>query len=186
MKEFSKSLRLTIILIVFFGGCYPLLIWAIGRLAPNQADGLPVVKNGKIVGYELVGMKFTDDKYFWGRPSAVDYNAASTGGSNQGPTNPDHLSAVKARIDSFLVHNPTVKASDIPADLVTASGSGLDPDISPKAAFIQVARIATVRNLKEEQVHKLIEDHISKPAFGFWGMQTVNVAALNRALDELK
>ena len=88
MKEFSRALRLTIILIVFFGAGYPLFIWAIGRLMPNNAEGLPIEKNGKIVGYENIGQKFTEDKYFWGRPSAVDYNAASAGASNLGPTNP--------------------------------------------------------------------------------------------------
>ena len=186
MKEFSRALRLTIILIVFFGAAYPLFIWAIGRIMPNNAEGLPIEKNGKIVGYENIGQKFTDDKYFWGRPSAVNYNAASAGASNLGPTNPALSDAIKARIDSFIIHNPGVKASDIPIDLVTVSGSGLDPHISPQAARIQVARVAKVRNLSEDKVKALVEYHIEKPSLGFFGMEQVNVLKLNLALDEVK
>jgi len=186
MKEFSRALRLTIILIVFFGVGYPLFIWAIGRIMSNNAEGMPIVKNGKTIGYENIGQKFTDDKYFWGRPSAVDYNAASAGASNLGPTNPALKDAIKARIDTFIVHNPGVKASDIPIDLVTASGSGLDPHISPDAARIQIARVAKTRNLSEERVKSLVEEHIEKPSMGFFGMEQVNVLKLNLALDELK
>ncbi|MEP7235456.1 MAG: K(+)-transporting ATPase subunit C [Ignavibacteriota bacterium] len=186
MKNFSKSLRLTVVLIVFFGACYPLLIWGIGRLMPNQAEGLPIEKNGKIVGYENIGQKFTDDKYFWGRPSAVDYNAASTGGSNQGPTNPAHLDLVKSRIDSFIIHNPGVKPADIPSEMVTASGGGLDPHITPKGAMIQVARVAKTRGLSEDKVKALVESHTEKPYFGFFGPERVNVLKLNLALDDIK
>jgi K+-transporting ATPase ATPase C chain len=186
MKEFSKAIRLTVVLIIFFGVCYPLFIWAIGRLMPSASEGLPIEKNGKLLGYENIGQKFTDDKYFWGRPSAVDYNAASTGGSNQGPTNPAHLEAVKARIDTFLVHNPGVKTTDIPADLVTASGGGLDPHISPQAAIIQVARIAKVRGISEEKISSLVRSNIEEPYLGFFGTRRINVLKLNLALDELK
>jgi K+-transporting ATPase ATPase C chain len=186
MKEFSRALRLTIILIIFFGAAYPLFIWAIGRIMPNNAEGLPLEKNGKIIGYENIGQRFTDDKYFWGRPSAVDYNAASAGASNLGPTNPALKDAIKARIDSFIVHNPGVRASDIPIDLVTTSGSGLDPHISPEAARIQIARVAKTRNLSEEKVKALVEDHIEKPSMEVFGMERVNVLKLNLALDTLK
>jgi K+-transporting ATPase ATPase C chain len=186
MNNFSKSLRLTIVLIVFFGACYPLFIWAIGRLMSDQAEGLPIVKNGKLMGYENIGQNFSADNYFWGRPSAVNYNAASTGGSNQGPTNPAHLDLVKSRIDSFLVHNPGVKASDIPSEMVTASGGGLDPHITPQGAKIQIARIAKVRGLSEDKIRALVESHIDKPFFGFFGPERVNVLQLNLALDEVK
>lgn len=186
MKEFTRALRLTIVLIVFFGLCYPLFIWALGRLMPNRSEGLPIEKNGKIVGYENIGQKFTDDKYFWGRPSAVDYNAASTGGSNLGPSNPVLADAVKARIDTFIVHNPGVKASDIPIDLVTASGSGLDPHISPQAARIQVARIAAVRKIPVDALNALVESHIEHPTLGIFGTEHINVLELNLALDELR
>jgi potassium-transporting ATPase KdpC subunit len=186
MKQFTSALRLTIVLIVFFGLCYPLFIWAIGRLMPNASEGLPIEKNGKIVGYENIGQNFTDDKYFWGRPSAVNYNAASTGGSNLGPSNPALRNAVQARVDTFLVHNPGIKASDIPIDLVTTSGSGLDPHISPEAARIQIARIARVRGITAERLQSLVESHIERPTMGIFGISRVNALRLNLALDELK
>ncbi|MBS1902222.1 MAG: potassium-transporting ATPase subunit KdpC [Bacteroidetes bacterium] len=186
MNDLRISLRLTFILIVLFGLVYPVFIWAVGRIAPNAADGFPIKVHGSVVGYENIGEKFTDDKYFWGRPSAVDYNAAASGGSNQGPTNPDHIAAVKARIDSFMVHNAGVQPGDIPTDLVTASGSGLDPHISPQSARIQIARIARVRGLSETRLRSLVDEHIEHPIFGFFGTERVNVLKLNIALDELK
>src|SRR5689334_6022913 len=150
MKNFLVSIKLTLALVVICAGLFPLLIAFIGKLAPGGGKGETITVNGKVVGYANVGQKFTDDKYFWGRPSAVDYNAAGSAGSNKGPTNPDYLKTVQDRIDSFLVHNPGIKKEDIPADLVTASGSGLDPDISPMAAYVQVKRVAAVRGLPEE------------------------------------
>jgi potassium-transporting ATPase KdpC subunit len=142
--------------------------------------------NGKVVGYKLIGQKFTDDKYFRSRPSAVDYNAAGSGGSNKGPTNPDYLKTVQDRIDSFLVHNPGVKKEEIPSELVTASGSGQDPDLSPAAVYIQVKRIASVRSVPEEKVRALVSQHIEKPLFGLFGTERVNVLKLNIDLDNLK
>lgn len=186
MKDFTRSLILTLLLIVFFGALYPLFIWVVGRAVPVASEGSPIVRNGKIVGFENIGQNFTDDKYFNGRPSAVGYNAAATGGSNAGPTNPGYLETVKARIDTFLVHNPNVKASDIPSELVTASGGGLDPHISPQGARIQIARVASVRGLSEENVRSLVERAIEKPAIGFLGTERVNVLKLNIALDDLK
>ena len=135
------------------------------------------------MGYENVGQKFTDDKYFQGRPSAVDYNAAGSGGSNKGPSNPDYLQIVKDRIDTFLVHNPGVKKEEIPADLVTASGSGLDPHISPAAAYVQVKRIASIRALQEDKVKELVNSQIEQPILG---PSVVNVLKINIALDNLK
>ena len=129
-----------------------------------------------------IGQKFTDDKYFWGRPSAVDYNAAGSAGSNKGPSNPDYLKIVQDRIDTFLVHNPGIKKEEIPADLVTASGSGLDPHISPASAYVQVKRIATVRDLAEDKVKALVDQHIEKTILG---PSVVNVLKLNVALDNL-
>ena len=183
---FLPSLKITLILIVVAGGLYPLLISAIGKLAPGGGDGLTLTVNGKVVGYANVGQKFTKDKYFWGRPSAVDYHADGSGGSNKGPNNPDYLKDVKSRIDTFLKHNPTVKKEQIPAELVTASGSGLDPDLSPAGAKIQAARVAKVRNLSEQQVLALIDTHTEKPLLGLFGPEKVNVLKLNVALDELK
>src|ERR1700675_1225727 len=118
MKEhILPAIRLTIVSILFFCGVYTIFILGIAQAAPSNGKGETVTVNGKVVGYKLIGQKFTDDKYFWSRPSAVDYNAAGSGGSNKGPTNPDYLAQVQARIDTFLVHNPSVKKSDIPSEL---------------------------------------------------------------------
>ncbi|MGB3007372.1 MAG: K(+)-transporting ATPase subunit C [Chitinophagaceae bacterium] len=185
-KNLLISLKLTLVMIILCAVLYPLLIASIGKATPGGGKGETVSVNGKVVGYEKIGQKFTDDKYFWGRPSAVDYNAAGSAGSNKGPSNPDYLQIVKDRIDSFLVHNPGVKKGDIPAEMVTASGSGLDPDISPAGAYIQVKRIATVRNLPEEKIIVLVEEHIQKPLAGMLGPSKVNVLKLNIALDNLK
>lgn len=138
------------------------------------------------MGWKLLGQKFTDDRYFRSRPSAVDYNAAASGGSNKGPTNPEYLQSVQSRIDSFLAHNPGIQKQEIPSDLVTASGSGLDPHISVQAAYIQVARIARRRNLSEEKVRNLVARNIEKPLLGLFGTEKVNVLQLNLNLDGLK
>jgi K+-transporting ATPase ATPase C chain len=177
------SLKLTAVLIVLCSVLYPLLIAGIAKTAPGQGKGVSLTVNGKVVGYENIGQKFTKDEYFWSRPSAVDYNAAGSGGSNKGPYAPDFLVTVKARIDTFVKHNPGVNKSDIPTEMVTASGSGLDPDISPKGAYIQIARVAKARNLSEEQIHKLVDLHIEKPLLGILGPEKVNVLKLNIALD---
>lgn len=165
---------------------YPLLIAAVGKTAPGGGRGETVMVKGKVVGYLLIGQKFTNENYFWGRPSAVDYNAAGSAGSNKGPSNPDYLKTVQDRIDTFLVHNPGVTKAQIPADLVTASGSGLDPDISPASAYIQVARVAKVRNLDPAKVKALVDQHVDKPLLGVLGPEKVNVLKLNVALDALK
>lgn len=181
-KNLLISLKLTLIMIILCAVLYPLLIAAIGKATPGGGKGKTLSINGKVVGYELIGQKFNDDKYFWGRPSAVDYNAAGSAGSNKGPSNPDYLQIVQNRIDTFLVHNPGIKKEEIPADLVTASGSGLDPDISPASAYIQVKRIAGIRNLPEEKIRTLVDQHIEK---GMLGPDKVNVLKLNIALDNL-
>ena len=173
-------------MIILCAVLYPLLIAGVGKLAPGSGKGVTVTVKGKVVGYEKIGQKFDDDKYFWGRPSAVDYNAAGSAGSNKGPSNPDYLQIVQDRIDTFLVHNPGVKKEEIPADLVTASGSGLDPDISPSAALVQVKRIAAVRNIAEEKIKTLVIQHTEKSFAGIVGPEKVNVLKLNIALDSLK
>lgn len=181
------SIKITVILLVICAGLYPLAIAAIGKLTPGNGDGETVSYKGRVVGFANVGQKFTKDQYFWSRPSAVDYNAAGSAGSNKGPTNPDYLNKdVKGRIDTFLKHNPTVKKEQIPAELVTASGSGLDPDLSPQGAKIQVARIAKVRGIQEQQLITLVDEHTEKPLLGLFGPSKVNVLKLNIALDELK
>ena len=124
-KHLLVSLKLTFVMILILSGLYPLLIAGVAKLAPGNGKGETLSVNGKVVGYANVGQKFTEDKYFWSRPSAVEYNAANSGGSNKGPSNPDYLKLVQERIDTFLVHNPGVKKEQIPSDMVTASGSGL-------------------------------------------------------------
>ena len=163
---------------------YPMAIFGIAQLAPNKGEGETVTVNGKVVGYQKIGQKFDKSNYFWGRPSAVDYNAAGSGGSNKGPSNPDYLALVQKRIDTFLIVHPYLKKSEIPSDMVTASGSGLDPNISPQGALIQVKRVAKERKLSEDKVKALVETKINSPAV--IGTATVNVLELNVALDELK
>jgi K+-transporting ATPase ATPase C chain len=177
------SLKLTFVLIIICSVLYPLLISGIAKAAPGKGKGETIEVNGKVVGYANIGQKFTNDNYFQGRPSAVDYNAAGSGGSNKAPSNAEYLTLVKTRIDTFLVHNPEIKKADIPSELVTASGSGLDPNISPKGALVQVKRIAKLRSLKEEQLTKLVNEQTEKPLFG---TEKVNVLKLNIALNKIK
>ena len=129
-KYLLPSLKLTLVCIIICSVLYPLFIAGVAKLSPGGGKGETLLVNGKVVGYANIGQKFTADKYFNSRPSAVDYNAAGSAGSNKGPSNPDYLKQVQDRIDSFLVHNPSIKKEQIPSELVTASGSGLDPDIS--------------------------------------------------------
>ncbi|HEY6976893.1 MAG TPA: K(+)-transporting ATPase subunit C [Chitinophagaceae bacterium] len=185
-KYLLPSLKLTLVLIIICSVLYPLFIAAVGKLTPGGGNGETVSVNGKVVGYAIIGQKFTNDKYFRGRPSAVDYNAAGSGGSNKGPTNPDYLKQVQDRIDTFLAHNPGVRKEDIPAELVTASGSGEDPDLSPAAAKVQVKRIAAIRKINEKKIYALVDQHTESPLLGFLGPSKVNVLKLNIALDELK
>lgn len=185
-KNLLISLKLTLVMVLLCAVLYPLLIAGIGKATPGGGKGETVSVNGKVVGYEKIGQKFTEDKYFWGRPSTVDYNAAGSAGSNKGPSNPDYLQTVKDRIDSFLVHNPGIKKEEIPAEMVTASGSGLDPDISPAGAYVQVKRVATARGIAEDKIKALVQEHVQKPLAGMLGPSKVNVLKLNVALDNLK
>jgi K+-transporting ATPase ATPase C chain len=179
------SLKITFATLILFGVLYPLLITGIAKIiAPNGGKGEEVIVNGKVAGFELIGQKFDKDKYFNSRPSAVDYNAASSGGSNKGPANPAYLALVQARIDTFLVHNPEVIKNEIPVDIITASGSGLDPHISPAAAQIQIARIARVRNISKDKLEVLVNECIEEPFFCM-GTQRVHLLHLNIALDQL-
>ncbi len=180
------AIRLTVVMLILTSVIYPLVVAGIAKLAPGGGKGVTVEAKGRVVGYALIGQKFTDDRYFNSRPSAVEYNAAGSAGSNKGPSNPDYLKTVQARIDTFLVHNPTVKKADIPAELVTASGSGLDPDLSPAAAKIQIARIAKVRSLPAERLTQLVDANTYGPLLGLFGPSSVNVLKLTVALDQLR
>ncbi len=184
-QHILPAIRLTAVCIIFFVGLYTLLIWAIAQAAPNRGEGEKVTVNNKVAGYALEGQNFTQDNYFCGRPSAVGYNAAGSGGSNKGPSNPDYLKTVQNRIDTFLAHNPGIDKASIPSELVTASGSGLDPDISLQGAYIQIARIAKARNISEGKIKNLVTQHIDKPLLGLFGTAKVNVLKLNIALDEI-
>lgn len=184
MKNIFSILKFTLLLVVLFSVIYTMAILGIAQFAPNKGKGETISVNGKVVGYQKTGQKFDKSNYFWGRPSAVDYNAAGSAGSNKGPSNPEYLALVQKRIDAFLIVHPYLKKSEIPSDMVTASGSGLDPNISPEGALIQVKRVAKVRNLSEEKVKALVETKIYRPAI--MGTATVNVLELNVALDELK
>lgn len=156
MKEnIFPAIRLTAVCLLFFSGIYTLIVLGFAQLAPNKGKGEIITAKGKSY-YSNIGQKFTEDKYFYSRQSAVDYNAAGAGGSNKGPSNPDYLAAVQARIDTFLVHNPGVKKSEIPSDIVTASGAGLDPHISVQAANVQVKRIGKIRDIAEGNLQQLI------------------------------
>ena len=184
MKNIFSILKLTLLMVVLFAVLYPLSIYGIARFAPNKGKGETVSVNGKVVGYQKIGQKFDKSNYFWGRPSAVNYNAAGSAGSNKGATNAEYLAQVQKRIDTFLISHPYLKTADIPSDMVTASASGLDPNISPQGALIQVKRVAKERQLAEEKVQSLVESKINKPSL--MGTSRVNVLELNLALDELK
>ena len=179
------AIRLTFFCLIFFSGIYTLIILGAAQFASNKGKGEIIEYNGKTF-FANVGQKFTDDKYFNSRPSAVGYNAAGAGGSNKGPSNPDYLAEVQNRIDTFLVHNPGVNKSEIPSDLVTASGAGLDPNISVQAANVQVKRIAAVRKIPMGNVEQLVSSQIERPLLGMFGTEKINVLKLNIALDELK
>jgi len=185
-KYIIQSLRLSGVLMVLLCVIYPLTIAFVGKFSAGEGSGEKVTKNGKVVGYALIGQSFTKPEYFWGRPSAVGYNAAGSGGSNKGPTNADYLKDVEGRIDTLLKYHPYLKKSDIPADMVTASGSGLDPDISEQAAIMQIKRVATNRGLTDRAVAELVVKNTEGPLFGLFGPSKVNVLKLNVALDELK
>lgn len=183
-QHILPAIKMTAICIILFSGFYTVLILGIAQAAPNKGEGQIVLRNGKTIGYQLEGQNFTADQYFNGRPSAAGYNAAGSSGSNKGPSNPEYLKTVSDRIDTFLVHNPSIVKSEIPSDLVTASGSGLDPDISLQAAKIQVNRIAKMRNLNTDKINALIEQQKFHAVFN--GIEKLNVLQLNLALDQLK
>jgi K+-transporting ATPase ATPase C chain len=185
-NEILPSLRMLIVLSVLTGIVYPLAMTGIAQVAfPHAANGSLIVVDGKTLGSDLIGQPFDDPKYFWSRPSATSpqpYNGASSAASNQGPTNPALADAVKDRIKALRDADPDNKAP-VPVDLVTASGSGLDPDISVAAAQYQLARVARARGLSVEKVQSLVDAHTEGRTFDVLGEPRVNVLGLNLALD---
>ncbi|WP_433903131.1 K(+)-transporting ATPase subunit C [Sphingobacterium puteale] len=178
------AIKITLALLVLLAIIYPAVVWVIAQLAPNHGKGAVISYHNQNY-YKNIGQSFTDETYFWSRPSAVAYNAAGSGGSNKGPSNPEYLTEVKARIDTFLKENPGVSKAQVPVDLVTASGSGLDPDISVAAAKVQVARIAKARAIDVGSVQSLVDAHVQKPLWGMFGPEKINVLELNIALDQM-
>ena len=184
--SFLPSLRMLVVLTVLAGVVYPFVTWGIAQLAfPGAANGSLIEQNGKVVGSALIGQPFDDPKYFWSRPSATSpqpYNGAASSGSNQGPTNPALADAVKDRIKALRDADPG-NAASVPADLVTASGSGLDPEISIAAAEYQLARVAKARGMQADAVRILVSQNTTGRTFGLLGEPRVNVVKLNLALD---
>lgn len=182
------ALSLFVLLTTFTGLVYPLVVTGAAQaLMPEKANGSLVREDERAVGSTLVGQPFDDTRYFWGRPSATPshpYNAAASSGSNLGPTNPALADAVRGRIEALHAADPG-NTSPVPVDLVTASGSGLDPHVSAAAALYQVPRVARSRSVDEAAVRALVERHTERPLFGVFGAPCVNVLTLNRALDTL-
>jgi K+-transporting ATPase ATPase C chain len=176
-----QAIRALVVFTVITGVAYPLVVTGISQAAfKDRANGSLIIQNGKIVGSSLIGQPFSDPKYFWSRPSATSpmpYNGAASSGSNQGPTNPALKEAVEGRIKDHGGKTP------VPADLVAASGSGLDPHISPAAAAYQVPRVAKTRNIPEEKLRELVARHTEGRQLGIFGEPRVNVLRLNLALD---
>ena len=185
-QHILPALKLTFVLLLVFAVIYPAIIWVIAQVAPNNGKGELATANGKVVGYANEGQSFTQDNYFWSRPSGVGYNAAGSGGSNKGPNNSDYLQVVKDRLDTFLVHNPNVKKEEVPVELVTASGSGLDPHVSPQGALVQIDRVAKARNISADKIKQLVDKQTQAPLLGLFGTSRVNVLLLNIELDKLK
>ncbi len=182
MQNIFSALKISALCLILFSVIYPFSIWAIAQVAPNKGLGETIQSHGRTVGFEKIGQSFTVDKYFNARPSAVAYNAASSGGSNKATTNVDYLKDVQTRIDTFLLHNPDIKKTEIPSELVTSSASGLDPDLSLQGALVQIPRISKTRNISEKILTDLVNNKIKNRLIG---TSTINILELNIALDNL-
>jgi K+-transporting ATPase ATPase C chain len=185
VKELKQGVLFTVVCMVLLGGLYHLVLWGIGRvLFASQAEGSLIRRaDGTVVGSRLIAQKFERPEYFQPRPSGVDYNAASTGGTNYGPSNPDHLKAVKERLDAITTREGAT-ADRVPSEMLTASGGGMDPHIPPAAAALQAPRVASARGVPVERVNELVRANTEPPTLGFLGRARVNVLELNLALDQ--
>lgn len=189
ISNLFKSFKLTIAFCILFSVSYIFILWLFAQVAgPNKGNADVVELNGRIVGAANVVQQFTKDIYFWGRPSHAGdgYDASCSAGSNKGPSNEEYLADIQARIDTFLVHHPYLKRDQVPAEMVTASGSGLDPDISPKAAYAQVQRVAGARGISADKVMAIVNANVEGPLLGLFGPEKVNVLKLNVALEKLE
>jgi K+-transporting ATPase ATPase C chain len=187
LSQLWPALRINIFLTILLGIGYPLAVTGISQLVfPHQANGSLITKNGQVIGSELIGQNFSKPEYFQPRPSAAGndgYDPMASGGSNYGPTNQKLIDRVKASVDKFRKDNPDYHGP-IPADLVTASGSGLDPDISPASAMAQEPRVANARGISADRLNQLVAQHTKSPDLGLLGEPRVNVLELNLALDQ--
>jgi potassium-transporting ATPase KdpC subunit len=184
-KEWFPALLLTLACLLLLNGGYTALLWGLAQLRPGRGNAAIVAAGNGRYYYRNLAQRFTQDRYCWPRPSAVAYNAAGSGGSNLGPTNPALLRQVEERTAAFLARNPVVRREEVPAELVTASGSGLDPDLSPAAVAVQTARIAAARGWQEEAVRQLAAACTERSLFGL-GPDKINVLQFNLALDSLQ
>jgi K+-transporting ATPase ATPase C chain len=184
IRELRRAILFSVVTMALLGGLYPLAFWALGHVVfPDQAEGSLIRRpDGSLVGSRLLAQKFTRPEYFQPRPSGVDDNATATGGTNNGPSNPDHLEAVRRRLEAIAAQEQ-VPARSVPSEMVTASGSGLDPHIPPAAAAIQARRVAAARGVAVERIEERIARHVEPPMFGVLGRAVVNVLELNLDLD---
>ncbi len=186
MARVIKTSLILLLLICVLQLAYVLFVTGVAQtIMPYQSNGSLLYVDGKVVGSELIGQSFTSPGYFHGRPSAVDYDGAESAGSNLGPTSEKLMEQVRERVEQVRRENGLPPDAPVPADLVLASASGLDPDISVEGAMLQVGRVATARGLAESEVRALVERHFEPPQFGFLGQERVNVLKLNLALDEM-
>lgn len=187
LKQFFPAVRMTVVLTVLTGLLYPALITGVARLLfPHQAAGSLIERNGRVIGSELIGQKFTKPEYFHGRPSAAGdgYDAANSSGSNLGPTSKKLADRIRTDVAAFRKDNPSA-TGPLPADTVTASASGLDPDISPASAYLQAERVAAARHVSTERIRRMVDDQIEGRQLKFLGEPRVNVLKLNLALDSM-
>jgi len=183
MKDIKRGLKLTLIFMIILGVIYPLAMTGISRVVfSEKSKGSLVYNKGEVIGSSLIGQKFTDDRWFQGRPSAVDYDASKSGGSNLAMSNPEFKKAVEKNIEEFLSKNPNVKREDIPADIITASASGLDPEITVASAKLQAERVAKANGKTVEEINKIIDMSKSGKFLGMFGQERVNVLKLNMML----